>query len=649
VALERPAFTEFTKRFLELRPMVLDIVPKEELFHLYVAGLQGKVECEILKYLNNPRSEKPMVVVRSEKGETKEIDYGAWLDEIMQMAKYEYDYGGNRQPGQHDRIANANYAKTVRNKWGKDVPTAPQQFQNKKFSYSRKPEVQKNIQFKKPYNNGKYKSPSKFQDSRPKDTSFKTFGHKNNKDIVCYHCRKTGHKQDACYLKKKVPHQANFAIMDGRVDSVNSAEIIDINSAEELPIGLNTECLINLKTTSACVDTGATRSIISVQTALAHRLKIEPSQIMIRVAGGDILQAYGETELADVTVGNKTVKIKFLVLEDQKYTLLGQDWLSLTKAIIWPCQNKIAYPRDSHPMWYDDTALQMEIALEIQAERAFAFDHFKSEANIDENSVYTPKQWAFEEEKKDASSIPIDVGLTAEQLLKIFPLREKILANSAFSLADLANGPDYEHVIVTEEHRPFYVPPYRQSIHTLELIETEVQNMLKYGIIEISRSPYNFGVRMVEKADKNRFCINFIPLNKVTKIQRWPIARPTEIFDRMAGSLYFSTLDLLSGFHQLKLSEESKPKTAFSTGRGHYQFVRCPFGLKNLPADFSLFMHSILGNLPYVEIYLDDITIHSKSFEEHVIHVSHVMQLLKDAKLKIKLSITISASFSPPK
>ncbi|CAF0753556.1 unnamed protein product [Brachionus calyciflorus] len=86
------------------------------------------------------------------------------------------------------------------------------------------------------------------------------------------------------------------------------------------------------------------------------------------------------------------------------------------------------------------------------------------------------------------------------------------------------------------------------------------------------------------------------------------------------------------------MEEKSKEYTAFTTPDGHYQFKRMPFGLKNAPAQFSKHMHKIFGVRPYVEIYLDDIIIHSKSLDEHVEHIFLVAKLLRNAPLKIKPS-----------
>ena len=75
--------------------------------------------------------------------------------------------------------------------------------------------------------------------------------------------------------------------------------------------------------------------------------------------------------------------------------------------------------------------------------------------------------------------------------------------------------------------------------------------------------------------------------------------------------------------------------TAFSTPDGHFEFTRLPFGLKNAPADFSRIMYQILGQLPFVKIYLDDVTIHSDTFENHLQHIDAVLQNLRIVNLKI--------------
>ena len=83
------------------------------------------------------------------------------------------------------------------------------------------------------------------------------------------------------------------------------------------------------------------------------------------------------------------------------------------------------------------------------------------------------------------------------------------------------------------------------------------------------------------------------------------------------------------GSRDIRMHEDSIAKTAFSTPDGHYEFTRLPFGLKNAPAEFSRIMFIILGDLPFIEIYIDDIIIHSEDMERHVKHVTEVLNRIE--------------------
>ena len=108
-----------------------------------------------------------------------------------------------------------------------------------------------------------------------------------------------------------------------------------------------------------------------------------------------------------------------------------------------------------------------------------------------------------------------------------------------------------------------------------------------------------------------------------------------DIFDRLSSSTIFSTLDLKSGYWQIPMHANSIAKTAFSTGDGHFEFVKLTFGLRNAPAVFSKIMKAIFGNMPFVEIYIDDITIHSKTFDEHIGHIKEVLTKVREHNLKL--------------
>ena len=134
--------------------------------------------------------------------------------------------------------------------------------------------------------------------------------------------------------------------------------------------------------------------------------------------------------------------------------------------------------------------------------------------------------------------------------------------------------------------------------------------MLRAGVIRPSRSPWCSPLLLVTKPDGSiRFCMDFRQLNTITVSDPYPLPRIDDIFDRLNGSDWFTSIDLKAGYWQILVADEDIEKTAFSTPDGHYEFLRLPFGLKNAPSVFSRIMCQILGDLPFVEIYIDDITI----------------------------------------
>ncbi|KAJ9516318.1 hypothetical protein QJQ45_001057 [Haematococcus lacustris] len=174
-----------------------------------------------------------------------------------------------------------------------------------------------------------------------------------------------------------------------------------------------------------------------------------------------------------------------------------------------------------------------------------------------------------------------------------------------------------------------------------EELKRQIQDYLSKGMIEPSSSPYAAPILFVQKkSGELRMCIDYRQLNKLTLRDQYPLPRIDDLFDRLSGCSVFSSLDLQAGYHQIRITPEDVPKTAFRTPEGHFQFKVLSFGLTNAPATFQRVMNDafapVLGKCALV--YLDDILVMSKSLPEHLQHLRIVFDLLRKNKLYAKMS-----------
>ena len=166
--------------------------------------------------------------------------------------------------------------------------------------------------------------------------------------------------------------------------------------------------------------------------------------------------------------------------------------------------------------------------------------------------------------------------------------------------------------------------------------------MLEAGAIRSSNSPFSSNVVIVRKKDGTiRFCIDYRKLNLRTIKDAYSIPRIDDTLHLLAGAKYFTKLDLISGYWQVELREEDKPKTAFKVWPlGFYECNRMPFGLCNSPVTFQRLMERCMGemNLHDCLIYLDDIIVFSSTFEEHLERLQAVFSRLELHNLKLKVT-----------
>lgn len=197
------------------------------------------------------------------------------------------------------------------------------------------------------------------------------------------------------------------------------------------------------------------------------------------------------------------------------------------------------------------------------------------------------------------------------------------------------------HRIDTGDNRSFRQPLRPQVRAHLPDLDKLLSEMQKQKVIEPCQSEWASNIVLVKKKDGSiRFCVDYRRLNDLTKKDAYPLPRIDTCLDTLSGSIWFSTFDLRSGFHQVAVDPRDRNKTAFICHRGSFRFPRMPFGLCNAPATFQRLMDLVIAGLNYETclVYLDDIIVFSKDTQSHLERLEKLLLRLREANLKLKPS-----------
>jgi len=202
----------------------------------------------------------------------------------------------------------------------------------------------------------------------------------------------------------------------------------------------------------------------------------------------------------------------------------------------------------------------------------------------------------------------------------------------------LGHVPGVEHRIVTNDSDPICVRQWRLPEKTKAFIRDECDKMRDEGVIEPSSSPWLSPVVLVRKKNgTTRFCIDFRGLNAATVADSYPMPRIDELIDELRDTSWFTVLDAKNAYWSISVAPEDRPKTAFSDGHRLWQFRRLPFGLATAPSTFqrtiNMVLSAVLGR--HTVAYLDDVVVHSSSFEEHLEHLTETLHLLNKAGFRL--------------
>ena len=231
-------------------------------------------------------------------------------------------------------------------------------------------------------------------------------------------------------------------------------------------------------------------------------------------------------------------------------------------------------------------------------------------------------------------------SLNPEELKQLQDIVSK--HSKAFSLDGRLGRPDIKVKIhVKEDVEPVGQRMYHATERTRKAIDKQMDEWISQEIISPADSPWRSPIvvvfRTIKGVEKARICIDYRKLNQYSIKDQYPIPRQSDIFTSLSGMKYFTKLDANSGFHQLPLEEESKNLTAFASHRGLFKFNTMPLGIINGPPIFQRFMNNLFASVLWIFIlvYIDDLIIYSKTFQDHLEHVAYVLDKVTEANLTL--------------
>lgn len=171
-----------------------------------------------------------------------------------------------------------------------------------------------------------------------------------------------------------------------------------------------------------------------------------------------------------------------------------------------------------------------------------------------------------------------------------------------------------------------------------DVLSNTIPQLLEEGVIRKSHSPWRHSPVIVPKRTGGwRVAINYRPVNSRTVADSFPLSRIDEMLEALNGSTMFSSLDFSQFYYQLPLHTSDIPKTAFFANGELYEFLRCPFGLKNAVSYCCRVMKELFAGVEGVLIYMDDLLIFGSTAEEHNARLQKVLTIIQQNNLSLNL------------
>jgi transposase InsO family protein len=261
-------------------------------------------------------------------------------------------------------------------------------------------------------------------------------------------------------------------------------------------------------------------------------------------------------------------------------------------------------------------------------------------ATIDDGATWDrPKRraWLAEHCKIDSSPVLTSEAEKKSALDLLEEFWDIFSVDGSYGRTDLM-----QHHIYTGDHPPIKTRNRPVNPGLEGSLRVQLDKWLTHDVVEPSTSSWSFALVAAPKKgpDKVRWCVDFRRLNDVTQKDSFPLPHIGDNLNRLSRSSIFSGIDGAGAFHVVEIHYKDKPKTAFSTPFGLFQFKRMPFGLCNAPATYSRLVQLVLQGIPMETAipYIDDCIVHSRSLEEHSTALRKVLSAYRKAGLKLQPS-----------
>lgn len=413
----------------------------------------------------------------------------------------------------------------------------------------------------------------------------------------CFLCGEGGHiapkcptKQNGmkCYNCGEFGHRASECPSKETTENTTEKKVLCTNS-----VGTDMMCKtikLNNSIVSAVVDTGCDVNLVRIDAMKCMQISFEKdTSFKLKGAGGKSIQTLGHFT-STVYIDEEEFRTKFYVVEADDIPMLviiGKELIAEAEVIIR--NNHITIRRCEKPE-----------------------PNFLMNITIDEA-------------KNDHGDVPMVVQEMIREYRPIKTVKSNIELN-----------------IQVDDDKPSCHRPRRLASMEKEIVENQIKEWLRDGVIEACASEFSSSVVVVRKKDGSpRVCIDYRDLNKRIIKDRYPTPLIEEQLDALQNAKVFSTIDLRNGFFHVPVHKDSRKYLSFVTHGGQYTFLRTPFGCCNSPRVFQRYINFVfrdLINKKIIVVYMDDIIIMARDVNEAVARLKMVFECAASAGLEIKWS-----------